>query len=866
MTNQEVVSAAAGEGHAPPVPESPYRGIESFRYIDQRIFAERAEETWELLSSVVIYRGVLLYGDSGSGKSSLVNAGLLPAALKKNFRPDRLRVQPRRGAELKVERIPEQSPDRPPYLPSSLIEPGSPEDGALTVELSLEEFSARLEKLRPPQRPAPQDNGGGAAAAGAVEEEPPRPAVKPLLIFDQFEEFITLFEEAARGGGAEEAYGVQRDILKTLSRLLEDKELPVKLLLVFREDYLAKLSPLLESRPELFAQYMRLLPPRAAQAAEIIRAPFADAALRERFLAGAPGGRGGEITPRLAGEIAAQLQERSEGGFVNLSELQLVCQQLWESSDPAGFYERAGRSVQKVIEGYWADAFEKLPAELQEPAVAMLGQMVTSAGTRNIVTEEDLKAREAANFAPDLIDRALQALGSRRLIRREPRHKIYFYEIASEFLVPWIQQKQAERLTRVEAARLAAETEAKLAHEQGRKRLFRNAALAAGALLLVAVVACVGLIWAMGRATEAEERIKQAQQALEEQSQQTAIDRARYYAIIQLVIDLTSGDADRRLAAVKSLTEMQKKGELSPGLVLVILDTIGKDENKLVVTAAANLASTTAATNPELTDAIIKATEVNPALASKLPPRAYIKLADEGQRPRAEKIAAALKGMGFAIPPIEVRCCGRNDVRYYDETGGTDPAAVLKAVNATDGGRWRPTSLGRVSTGARPGHFEVWFAKDAQEPMPTPTPATPTPTPATFPYESCRFSRWEFFTAEQVNERLGRPVYAAGTRVLEGELAEGVVLARVHVETDQVGDLLVRPGDIGSLSPEQIKDRYALYYIPRLVSEVRLSAGTRLRVGTVGPRPGLGSGGGVRFHFLGLITRANFPSPPRPLR
>ena len=46
---------------APPKPEAPYRGIESFRYIDQRIFSARDEETWDLLSNILIYRGVLFY-------------------------------------------------------------------------------------------------------------------------------------------------------------------------------------------------------------------------------------------------------------------------------------------------------------------------------------------------------------------------------------------------------------------------------------------------------------------------------------------------------------------------------------------------------------------------------------------------------------------------------------------------------------------------------------------------------------------------------------------------------------------------------------------------------------------------------------
>jgi len=107
---------------APPLPETPYRGIESFRYIDQQIFSARDDEAWDLLSNILIHRGVLLYGDSGSGKSSLINAGLIPAALKENLIANRLRVQPRRSKEFKIERIPTESDDKPPYLPSLFIE------------------------------------------------------------------------------------------------------------------------------------------------------------------------------------------------------------------------------------------------------------------------------------------------------------------------------------------------------------------------------------------------------------------------------------------------------------------------------------------------------------------------------------------------------------------------------------------------------------------------------------------------------------------------------------------------------------------------------------------------------------------------
>ena len=49
-------------------PREPYRGIEQFRFIDRPIFFERRDETRKLVRLVSIYRGTLLYGESGTGK------------------------------------------------------------------------------------------------------------------------------------------------------------------------------------------------------------------------------------------------------------------------------------------------------------------------------------------------------------------------------------------------------------------------------------------------------------------------------------------------------------------------------------------------------------------------------------------------------------------------------------------------------------------------------------------------------------------------------------------------------------------------------------------------------------------------------
>src|SRR5258708_2054940 len=71
-------------------------------------------------SLVSVYRGVLLYGDSGSGKSSLVNAGLIPEAIRLGFAPEQLRVQPRASEELVIERVRSAADDEEELLPSFL--------------------------------------------------------------------------------------------------------------------------------------------------------------------------------------------------------------------------------------------------------------------------------------------------------------------------------------------------------------------------------------------------------------------------------------------------------------------------------------------------------------------------------------------------------------------------------------------------------------------------------------------------------------------------------------------------------------------------------------------------------------------------
>ena len=672
-----------------PLPEIPYRGIESFRFVDQRVFCAREEETWDLLSNILINRGVLLYGDSGAGKSSLINAGLIPAAIKENLYAHRLRVQPRHGREIKIERISTETYDGPPYLLCDLFDPAATDDHAQSFEISLDDFYKQLDRLR-----------------GRAVDEP-----RPLLIFDQFEEFITLFEEASQ----KDAQVIQQHILDMLTSLLQDEGLPVKLLFVFREEYLAKLNILFKAAPELLDQYVRLLPPRVEEAEQIILAPFVDEELKERFATKPNHVRELE---GLAKRIATQIQQRSENGFINLTELQIVCRKLWESPDPAKYFQSNGSDIQKVLEGYWVDALRKL-GDLYEPSIALLGHMVTSTNTRNIVSEPDLKFFEKDNFSEDQITRALNGLVDSKLVRREPRHKIYFYEIVSEFLVPWIREKKAARIAQIEAERLAATTRQKLQQVEKERRIL----IVLGLVLLAGLVVS-GLLYLRANRLQAE----------------LAREKDRVENLVRLLNHLTSSDPKERLDSVNGLIDLDKKGGLPRDLVPVIVAVTANEKNSEISYAANYFFNSlkeineVQPTNSELTNSIIATaeqkntvlTESRPVAAQ--PPRVYFQLASSTQRDRADKIAAALRAIGFIVPAYEVvekGTPGNNQLRYYKTTDDSDQAnqdnrnKALAKVREIDGQGWSFFPLPPASS-VRSGTMELWFANDA---APSPSPS-----------------------------------------------------------------------------------------------------------------------------------------------
>ena len=459
----------------------------------------------------------MLYGASGDGKSSLINAGLLPAAARRRLAPERVRFAPRAGEEVVVERISTTEAEGP-LLPSLF----AGEADEPRIVLSVAAFEERLRSAGPSHR--------------------------ALLIFDQFEELVTLFEDA-------DAATAQRDVVAMLVRLLRDP-LPVKLLFVFREDYLGKVKHLLGAVPELVDQALRLAPLSVQALPTIVGGPFV------RY----PGHFERELDPELVDRACAALATRFVSGDVSLSEVETVALRLWQSDDPRALLEQRG--VQGILEDYLGETLDALAPDLRAAAVALLAELVTSAGTRNVIAADDLvqRVRDAdPALEPGLISDALGRLEREsRLVRRERRRDVDLYEITSEFLVPWIRRRREEariaQQQRRDELRRAAE------RARDRRRLIVVGSIAA-AMCVVATVVVALALWALDQRDTAQRETSEAE-ALALASTSDKLRDSRPDA--SLLLALAAYEEQPLPEARGSLIDALQSAAGSPGAVAIL--------------------------------------------------------------------------------------------------------------------------------------------------------------------------------------------------------------------------------------------------------------------------------------------------------
>ncbi|HEY5855786.1 MAG TPA: hypothetical protein VIW24_17495 [Aldersonia sp.] len=364
----------------------------------------RDREIRRLTNLLVAERIVLLYSPSGAGKTSLIEAGLIP-----QLRQRRFQVSPViRVSQLPAEHV--ASENR--YLASTLqaleagLRPDDQRPMADLLALGLEGYV---------QGWATQDDHGPG---------------NELLIFDQFEEVLVLDP-----GDTE----VKRAFFRELGAVLEERDRWA--LFSMREDYIAGLDPYLPELPTRLHTRMRLdlLPPEAALRAVKMPAAAAGRPFQEA------------AAERLVHDLRlVQAQRDGEviqvpGPFVEPLQLQVVCRRLWEALPDnteeiiEADVERFAR-VDAALGEYYAEEVRRVADESGVPERAIrewFGQeLITDQGVRR-------QQQRGPGGNGTAADTAVRLLEDAHLIRAEARRGSRWLELAHDQLVQPLQADNA---------------------------------------------------------------------------------------------------------------------------------------------------------------------------------------------------------------------------------------------------------------------------------------------------------------------------------------------------------------------------------------------------------------------------------------
>jgi WD40 repeat protein/cell division protein FtsL len=393
---------------APEIPDKlcPYLGLDAFREDDATKFYGRTRLVAELIGQLASHRLIAVVGPSGSGKSSLVRAGLIPA--------------------LKAGALPGSQNWH--YLPP--IVPGSDPLASLVRVLD-----ARQPAITADQPPADSADDGQPT----TDNEQP---IADVLVVDQFEELWTLCDD----GDARQTF-----IAKLLA-LAEAPGAEHRVILTMRSDF----ETFVARAPKLQALFevgrVQVTPLSAAELREAIEQPAE--AIGLKFEAG--------VVDLLLQDIL--------GEQAGLPLLQFTLLKLWEGREHNRVtrlaYEQAGGGRLALARS--ADAFyiDMIPEE-QVTARRILLRMVRPGEgleiTSRRVRREDLFR---GGEDPGRVERVLARLIAARLVRLTPSEASGDdqVEVAHEALVrnwptlvDWLEEEKAALATRRRLEGRAAE-------------------------------------------------------------------------------------------------------------------------------------------------------------------------------------------------------------------------------------------------------------------------------------------------------------------------------------------------------------------------------------------------------------------------
>ena len=393
------------------------------------------------------YKLIVIHGQSGVGKSSLVNGGLVPALKQKaistcDFLPVPMRVYTSWVGELGK------------LLAEALLEKG------IVLPTALDSQAAILEQL----------------------QQSESRNLRTVLIFDQFEEFFFVYPTP----------GERRQFFEFLGAYLNI--LPVKVILSLREDYLHyllecdRLPNMKMIGNDILTRNVRY--PLGNFSAEDAKA-IAERLTEQTYF---------HLEPDLIEQLVRDLAGNE--GEVRPIELQIVGAQLQtENITKLAEYQVCGRK-EELVKRYLAEVVEDCGAENKQAAELVLFLLTDEKGTRPLKTRAELE-RDLQALAADLtaeiskLDLVLKIFVDSGMVLLLPELPTDRYQLVHDYLAAFIRQQQEPKLNEL-IAQLEKERKQRKLGEEKLNRILKRAlagSLAAGLVFAILAIAAVRFAW-----------------------------------------------------------------------------------------------------------------------------------------------------------------------------------------------------------------------------------------------------------------------------------------------------------------------------------------------------------------------------------
>jgi len=360
---------------------NPYKGLRAFQETDAADFYGRDIVVDELLRALAHHRLIGVVGPSGSGKSSVVRAGLVPS----------LRAGGLPGSRGWL--ITSMYPGSYPFeeLETALLRVAVDDPGGLLGELRSDDRGL----LRVVKRILPRDDS------------------ELVLVIDQFEELFSLAHDEA----------TRRLFLAALEVLITDERSRVRVVATLRADFFDR--PL--DHPgfgELFkAAIVAITPPSAESLGLAISRPARSVGL--------------ELEPGLVGTIIRDVQDEPGGLPLLQYALTELFQQRQDEQLTIAAYQRTG-GVVGALSSRAEELYQGLPPGGKATARQLFLRLVTvdedSDDTRRRVSQVEL---EGLDVDREQLDAVLQQYAAYRLLTydRDPATRVPTVEVAHEALL-----------------------------------------------------------------------------------------------------------------------------------------------------------------------------------------------------------------------------------------------------------------------------------------------------------------------------------------------------------------------------------------------------------------------------------------------